>query len=112
MNDPAIEGYERAFETLGLSPDASARDVRRAYRRAVRDHPPDRDAAQFERVRSAYELLSSPEGAFGRLRRTAAQLPDVAIRPPAPIDLDRELPLATLRAIVARLDVADLMGRR
>ena len=44
-------------ETLGVAPGASEAEVRKAYARAVRSHPPDRDPDAFMRVRAAYELL-------------------------------------------------------
>ena len=34
--------------------------IRDAYLRAVKEHPPDRDPASFERIRDAYEVLKDP----------------------------------------------------
>jgi len=48
------------FAVLGVAPDADEATVRAAYRRAVREHPPDRDPAGFERVRAAYERVRDP----------------------------------------------------
>lgn len=48
------------FATLGLRPDASEVDIRAAWRRAARAHPPETDAAGFERVRAAYERVRDP----------------------------------------------------
>ncbi len=70
------------YRTLGLSPEADAEAIRRAYRRLARRHHPDRNpeapeaAARFREVREAYEVLGRPErrrlydrtrGGFGRL---------------------------------------------
>ncbi len=46
-----------ALNELGLSTPASAEAIRRAYLRAVRVHPPERDPDGFRRIREAYELL-------------------------------------------------------
>jgi len=51
------------YDILGLSPDASAADIKAAHRRAVKAHHPDvgGDARQFEEVQRAYFILSDPE---------------------------------------------------
>jgi curved DNA-binding protein CbpA len=48
------------FEVLGLSPDASAEEIRRAWLSAVKTHPPDRDPEEFQRLWGAYELVKDP----------------------------------------------------
>ena len=61
----AQQGDVDPFEVLGVSRDASAAELKRAYRRvAMRAHPdvnkaPDA-AEQFKRVVAAYETLSDP----------------------------------------------------
>jgi curved DNA-binding protein CbpA len=52
------------YETLGVAPDASPDDIKRAYRRAARDSHPDRehgDAEKMAKVNRAYEVLGNPE---------------------------------------------------
>lgn len=48
-----------ALEVLGLSGEPTAVEVRRAYLRQVKLHPPERDADGFRRVREAYERLQA-----------------------------------------------------
>ena len=49
-----------AHEILGTDDDTSVDAIRRAYLRAVKAHPPERDPDGFQRVREAYELLRAP----------------------------------------------------
>jgi molecular chaperone DnaJ len=51
------------YETLGISKDASADEVKKAFRRAAIEHHPDRggDEAKFKEINEAYEVLGDPE---------------------------------------------------
>ncbi len=54
------------YEVLGVPRDASADDIRRAYRRLAREHHPDVSAdpqgeERFKEVVGAYEILSDPQ---------------------------------------------------
>ncbi len=49
--------FGEALAQIGVEPDIDAKELRRAYLRAVKLHPPERDAEGFRRVREAYELL-------------------------------------------------------
>ena len=51
------EEVRRCYETLGLSPDAGEAEIKKAYFRLVRLHPPEKDPEQFQQIRHAYELL-------------------------------------------------------
>lgn len=100
--------FAEARAALGLSPDEhDAAAVKRAYRRQIAAHPPDRDPEGFRRARDAYELLSNP------LRRASALLlaPVPAVPPPPLPELPPPPPrgataIALLRAAAARLDPA------
>lgn len=53
------------YELLGVSPTATAKEIKRAYRRKVRLLHPDlrkgaSDHGRFKRMQRAYEVLSDP----------------------------------------------------
>jgi tetratricopeptide (TPR) repeat protein len=49
--------HEDLYAVLGLTRTASAADIKAAYFRNVRRHPPEKDAEGFRRVHAAYEIL-------------------------------------------------------
>jgi curved DNA-binding protein CbpA len=49
-----------ARETLGVGPAASDEEIRAAYLRLVKEHPPETSPERFERIRDAYEVLRDP----------------------------------------------------
>lgn len=49
------------FGDLGLEPTATAEEIKQAYFRQVRLHPPEKDPKAFKRIRAAYERLRTPE---------------------------------------------------
>ncbi|MDP2659676.1 MAG: DnaJ domain-containing protein [Dehalococcoidia bacterium] len=70
------------YVALGIDPDATGDEIRRAYLEKVREHPPERDPEGFKRVREAYEHLRSP--------RKRAELALLDLREgPVEFDLDR-----------------------
>jgi molecular chaperone DnaJ len=50
------------YEILGVSKDASADEIKKAFRRAAIEHHPDRggDEAKFKEINEAYEVLKDP----------------------------------------------------
>jgi curved DNA-binding protein CbpA len=57
-----MKQLDEPFAILGLEPTLDAGAVKRAYFAALARHPPHQDAEGFQRVRGAYEALSSPGG--------------------------------------------------
>ena len=51
---------DNPWSVLGLGLDATDAEIRAAYLAGVKRHPPDRDAAAFERIRDAYERIRDP----------------------------------------------------
>jgi curved DNA-binding protein CbpA len=58
---------EDPWRVLGIAVEAGAAEIRSAYLRAVKLHPPERDPEEFERVRDAYALLADPRERISRL---------------------------------------------
>lgn len=48
------------YERLGVAPEATQEEIKRAYFRAVRRYPPERDPEGFQALREAYETLGDP----------------------------------------------------
>ena len=48
------------YQALELTPGATDEEIRAAYLRKIKEHPPERDPAEFERIRDAYEQLRDP----------------------------------------------------
>jgi preprotein translocase subunit Sec63 len=55
---PAMD--EDPKEILGISDHADGEEIRRAYLDKIRQYPPDRMPAEFEKIRDAYEILKNP----------------------------------------------------
>ena len=65
------------YEVLGVAPDASKEDIRKAYRRLAKKHHPDRQKGskaaeeRFKEITNAYSVLGDPEKRkqYDRLRQ-------------------------------------------
>lgn len=47
------------FELLEVAEDATNEAIKKAYLRKVREYPPERDAAAFQRIRAAFEHIET-----------------------------------------------------
>ena len=56
---PFSMSTQEAARVLGVPPGAPAAELRAAYLRAVKEHPPDRSPVEFERIRDARARLES-----------------------------------------------------
>lgn len=85
------------YEVLGVPPTASDEDVRRAYRRLLRETHPDTggDAARFIAVQVAWERIGSPDA---RARYDRGRMPDDTAPTWAPQRSERERSRPTARA--------------
>lgn len=63
---------ESPWEVLGVGPNAPEAELRRAYRRRLRETHPDTggSAAEFGAVQRAWELIGTPEGRAAVIRAT------------------------------------------
>jgi curved DNA-binding protein CbpA len=54
-------------DVLGVAAEAGEEEIRAAYLRKIKEYPPERAPAEFERVRDAYGLLRDPRRRAERL---------------------------------------------
>ena len=78
-----IAAHEDPHEILGVAPSAGDEEIRAAYLRKVKENPPDRSPAAFERIRDAYEILRDPRRrALYMLLSANLEAPLVSLLPP------------------------------
>lgn len=81
--------YRDYYEILGVTPDASSEQIKRAYRKLARKYHPDINATaeaeeKFKDVNEAYEVLKDPEArsAYDHLGKPGPEAPDGFQPPP------------------------------
>ncbi len=52
---------ESPYEILGLEGDFLFKDIKKAYRRAIRENPPEQNPEEFAKISDAYEMLTNEE---------------------------------------------------
>jgi curved DNA-binding protein CbpA len=55
-----LQDPHQAARILDVPPAATTEEIRAAYLRGVKEHPPDRDPQAFEELRDAYDTLRDP----------------------------------------------------
>ena len=101
-----VTPFEEARATLGLGATEDDQGaIKRAYRRAVVAHAPDREPEAFRRARDAYELLTDR----GPRARAVLLRPVPMVPPPAPPEAPPPPPrgaaaVALLRVVATRID--------
>jgi curved DNA-binding protein CbpA len=68
------------YTVLGLIRQASLLDIKKAYFKLVRQHPPENDPDGFRRIRNAYESLRTPQ-ARANTDRQLIQAPPPLVMP-------------------------------
>ena len=58
---------QRDFAELGLTPDASKKECREAYKRILKIHHPDRHSKQNDKLKAATEKTAQVNAAYERL---------------------------------------------
>jgi len=53
-----LTGSATFYDVLGISANADEDEIKRAYFRGIKAHPPEKDAEGYQRIREAYETLS------------------------------------------------------
>ena len=83
---------ESPFETLRVDPDADADEIEQAYRRRVMEAHPDHggSASEFQKVRAAYEDITSGNGARELASREGAEEEPESEPEPEPPDPEVE----------------------
>ncbi len=109
------------FQSLGVSPDASADEVRAAYRRLVQIHHPDHNGGSAEATRR-FEEIQDAYSQITELRRLAPHVAHQETRHKADPDVDsrladieqqvREAHAARERALQAAREAAARTERR
>ena len=109
FNGPTDDGPSH-YELLQLPPNASAQELRQAFRRLSKRYHPDTtplpaDQAQeaFRRLRQAYAVLSDPQArqAYDNQQRAALSPPAAPPQPPQPLPrrLAEPRPMPVRRAL-------------
>lgn len=71
------EDVQRSYALLGLDPGAAPDEIKKAYFRLVRVHPPEKDPEEFQEIRRAYEMLKDGPPVVEEERFSAPEDPNV-----------------------------------
>ncbi len=91
------------YRILGVKRGAGQDEIRKAYFRQVREHPPESDPETFKAIRSAYEQLRSAE------QRAVSDLYLLQPPPPWPAGGTQERPCEPWMHVLGREDVLAIL---
>lgn len=57
------------YQILGLNNDFEYKDIKRAYRRKIRENPPEKNPKEFTIITNAYDILSNEEYFYNGVTR-------------------------------------------
>lgn len=86
---PPVAPNSGAFDpytVLGLTPSATAEEIKQAYFTQVRAHPPEREPAVFKQIRAAYDRLKTPEVRLDTDMLRFEAWPEPELAPPPPLE--------------------------
>ena len=91
---------EDPYAVLGLNPQATAEEIKKAYFALVRANPPERDPGGFKRIRAAYDCLKSAEKRLetDMLRLGQWSEPELAAPAEPGLEVDRDDVVRAARA--------------
>lgn len=49
------------YEILGLEGDFEFKDIKKAYRKSIRENPPEQNPKEFAQISDAYDILTNEE---------------------------------------------------
>jgi DnaJ domain len=102
------DAYTDPYIALGLTRLATSDEIRQAYFKQVRLHPPEREPDEFKRIRAAYDQLRTPEMRIGTDMRLIEDWPE-PVRPIVPKVVDISIhPQDVLELLKACTDLANL----
>ncbi len=107
-----MDSYIDPYVALGVAREATPDEIKSAYFKQVREHPPERDPEAFKAIRASYERINTPEKRAETDMRLLREYPRPAYWPePHALDLTvhREdlVTLARSSSDLARTDFRD-----
>jgi curved DNA-binding protein CbpA len=105
-----VSALSNPHRTLGVSHDAGQEEIRAAYLKLLRAHPPEKEPEKFKEIRTAYERLKDERE---RIRTAVLQMDLTDPGPVIPFpEIEGSPPCFSPDDILAVLASAGEFGRR
>lgn len=102
------------YEVLGIKPDASPGEIKKAYFRLVKKNTPEKQPEKFKTIRLAYEQLKSHAGRaktdFFVLKKPSGDLDFLPETAEATLDISFEDAVAAVEILVSDIYKTDFIG--